>query len=132
MHGAAVPQVKLIAIRRDRMPRATIAFPNFPFKENSMGLETILLIILILMLIGAFPTWPHSRSSGYGPSRGLGLALYLKKCVIGVEQKRFAQFSVWAVATFDRHCLDANDTDAFIAAAKSRQCDREDSVRALA
>ena len=29
---------------------------------------TILLIILILLLIGAFPTWPHSRSWGYGPS----------------------------------------------------------------
>ncbi|AMP00248.1 hypothetical protein CAter282_2379 [Collimonas arenae] len=29
---------------------------------------TILLVILILILIGAFPTWPHSRSWGYGPS----------------------------------------------------------------
>jgi hypothetical protein len=38
-----------------------------------MGLGTILLIILILMLIGAVPTWPHSRSWGYGPSGGLGL-----------------------------------------------------------
>lgn len=40
-----------------------------------MGLGTILLIILILMLIGAFPTWPHSRSWGYGPSGGLGLVV---------------------------------------------------------
>ena len=38
-----------------------------------MGLGTILLIILILMLIGAVPTWPHSRNWGYGPSGGLGL-----------------------------------------------------------
>jgi Protein of unknown function (DUF3309) len=38
-----------------------------------MGLGTILLIVLILMLIGAMPTWPHSRSWGYGPSGGLGL-----------------------------------------------------------
>ncbi|HWU84745.1 MAG TPA: DUF3309 family protein, partial [Rhodocyclaceae bacterium] len=36
---------------------------------------TILLIILILLLIGAFPTWPHSRAWGYGPSGGLGLVL---------------------------------------------------------
>jgi hypothetical protein len=36
-------------------------------------LGTILLIVLILMLIGAFPTWPHSRSWGYYPSGGLGL-----------------------------------------------------------
>jgi hypothetical protein len=38
-----------------------------------MGLGTILLIILILMLIGAVPTWPHSRSWGYAPSGVLGL-----------------------------------------------------------
>lgn len=38
-----------------------------------MTLGTILLIILILVLIGAFPAWPHSRSWGYGPSGGVGL-----------------------------------------------------------
>jgi hypothetical protein len=38
-------------------------------------LGTILLILLILMLIGALPTWPHSRSWGYYPSGGLGLLL---------------------------------------------------------
>lgn len=38
-----------------------------------MSLGTILLIVLILMLIGAFPSWPHSRSWGYGPTGGLGL-----------------------------------------------------------
>lgn len=36
---------------------------------------TILLIILLLMLIGALPTWPHSRSWGYAPSGGLGTIL---------------------------------------------------------
>jgi hypothetical protein len=40
-----------------------------------MTLGTILLIVLLLMLIGAIPTWPHSRSWGYGPSGGLGLVL---------------------------------------------------------
>jgi hypothetical protein len=38
-------------------------------------LGTILLILLILMLVGAFPTWPHSRTWGYYPTGGLGLAL---------------------------------------------------------
>lgn len=38
-----------------------------------MSLGTILLIVIVLMLIGAIPTWPHSRSWGYGPSGGLGL-----------------------------------------------------------
>ncbi len=40
-----------------------------------MTLGTILLIILILMLIGAIPTWSHSRNWGYGPSGGLGLVV---------------------------------------------------------
>lgn len=33
-----------------------------------MGLGTILLIILLLMLVGALPAWPHSRGWGYGPT----------------------------------------------------------------
>lgn len=40
-----------------------------------MSLGTILLIVLILILIGAFPAWPHSRSWGYGPTGGLGLVV---------------------------------------------------------
>jgi hypothetical protein len=36
-------------------------------------LGTILIVILILMLLGAMPTWGHSRNWGYGPSGGLGL-----------------------------------------------------------
>lgn len=38
-------------------------------------LGTILLVVLILMLLGAVPRWPHSRNWGYGPSGGLGLLL---------------------------------------------------------
>ncbi len=40
-----------------------------------MGL--ILIIILILLLLGAIPSWPHSRNWGYGPSGGLGLILII-------------------------------------------------------
>jgi hypothetical protein len=40
-----------------------------------MSLGTILLIVLILMLIGALPTWSHSKSWGYGPTGGLGLVV---------------------------------------------------------
>ena len=40
-----------------------------------MSLSTIILIIILLMLVGAIPAWPHSRSWGYGPSGGLGLVL---------------------------------------------------------
>ena len=40
-------------------------------------LGTILLVILVLILLGALPTWPHSRSWGYGPSGGLGLVVVI-------------------------------------------------------
>ena len=40
-------------------------------------LGTILLILFILLLLGALPTWPHSRSWGYYPSGGLGLVLII-------------------------------------------------------
>jgi hypothetical protein len=40
-----------------------------------MSIGTILLIVLILMLIGVIPTWPHSRSWGYGPSGLLGVVV---------------------------------------------------------
>ena len=42
-----------------------------------MSIGLILIIILILLLIGAVPSWPHSRSWGYGPSGGLGLLLLI-------------------------------------------------------
>ncbi|NDP47918.1 MAG: DUF3309 domain-containing protein [Sulfuriferula multivorans] len=42
-----------------------------------MGLGTILLIVLILMLIGVMPAWPHSKNWGYGPSGGLGLVIII-------------------------------------------------------
>jgi len=42
-----------------------------------MTLGTILLIILILMLVGAIPSWSHSKNWGYGPSGGLGLIVII-------------------------------------------------------
>ena len=38
---------------------------------------TILIVVLVLMLLGALPTWPHSRSWGYYPSGGLGIVLLI-------------------------------------------------------
>jgi hypothetical protein len=40
-------------------------------------LGTILLIVLILVLLGAIPAWPHSRSWGYAPSGGIGLIIII-------------------------------------------------------
>lgn len=42
-----------------------------------MTLGTILLIVLVLLLLGAIPAWPHSRSWGYGPTGGIGLVLLI-------------------------------------------------------
>lgn len=40
-------------------------------------LSTILIVLLVLFLIGALPTWPHSTNWGYGPSGGVGLLLLI-------------------------------------------------------
>lgn len=45
------------------------------FRRKEAAMSTILLIVLILLLIGAVPTWPHSRSWGYFPSGILGIVL---------------------------------------------------------
>jgi hypothetical protein len=42
-----------------------------------MSLSTLLLIVLILVLVGAFPSWPHSRQWGYYPSGGAGLLVII-------------------------------------------------------
>jgi hypothetical protein len=44
-------------------------------RRITMSVGTIVLIIVVLLLLGAIPTWPYSRSWGYGPSGGLGLVL---------------------------------------------------------
>jgi len=45
--------------------------------EMTMSLGTILLIILILILLGALPTWPYSAGWGYYPSGGIGLVVII-------------------------------------------------------
>lgn len=42
-----------------------------------MSIGTLVLIVLILMLIGVIPSWPHSKNWGYGPSGGLGLVVVI-------------------------------------------------------
>jgi hypothetical protein len=50
-----------------------VSFP--PFKTGSFMLGTILIIVLILLLLGAWPAWPYSRGWGYYPSGLLGVVL---------------------------------------------------------
>lgn len=47
------------------------------WEERSMTLGTILLIVLILIVVGALPTWPHSREWGYGPSGIVGAVVLI-------------------------------------------------------
>jgi hypothetical protein len=53
------------------------ALPHSDSDLRRQAMGTILLIILILLLLGALPTWPHSRSWGYYPSGGLGLIVLI-------------------------------------------------------
>ena len=53
------------------------ADPAFRKKRKTHMISTILLILLVLMLLGTIPVWPHSRAWGYYPSGGLGLILLL-------------------------------------------------------
>ena len=53
------------------------AVPLLTVGRHDMSIGTILLIIVVLLLIGAIPAWPHSRGWGYGPSGGLGLVLII-------------------------------------------------------
>jgi len=56
-----------------------VIFPSAVYfnckRRNKMTIGTILLIIVVLLLLGAIPTWPHSRGWGYAPSGVLGLVL---------------------------------------------------------
>jgi hypothetical protein len=56
-----------------RVPPDWVAGEPQSHSERNIMLGTIRLIVLIMMLVGAFPAWPHSRSWGYYPSGGLGL-----------------------------------------------------------
>ena len=50
---------------------------TFSNRNTVMTIGTLLLVIIVLMLIGVFPAWPHSRGWGYGPSGGLGFILLI-------------------------------------------------------
>jgi carbon starvation protein CstA len=61
-----------------RAPRAagrSVSWMAGETRRPEMSLGTILLIVLVLMLIGVVPAWPHSSGWGYGPSGALGVVL---------------------------------------------------------
>jgi len=68
----AVQRLELAGSRR--VVRANGALSRQRHHEATM-LSTLLLVVLVLLLVGAIPSWPHSRSWGYGPSGILGVVL---------------------------------------------------------
>jgi hypothetical protein len=58
-------------------PMASNGYAHHRHKTNHMSPGTLLLIVLILLLIGALPTWSHSRRWGFYPSGGLGLLVII-------------------------------------------------------
>ena len=72
LHLGAGPPPTLWLARPCHLSRAV-----HPPPETIMSIGAILLVIVILLLVGAFPAWPHSRGWGYGPTGGLGLVLLI-------------------------------------------------------
>jgi Protein of unknown function (DUF3309) len=75
-----MPGQRFYMLRGGNFPDAAVFFVERP-RGRAQGdrgmLGTILLIILILLLIGALPTWPYSRGWGYYPTGGIGLVLII-------------------------------------------------------
>jgi hypothetical protein len=68
--------------RRPHAPIEDRSLPTSSLGERRM-LGTVLLVVLVLLLIGAIPSWPHSRSWGYGPSGVLGLIAVVVLVLLG-------------------------------------------------
>src|SRR5262249_37823841 len=76
--------------RRNPSRRIGIVFPRWiqetTLEKAAMTLSTLLLIILILALVGALPSWPYSRSWGYGPSGLVGVVLVVLLVMALIER----------------------------------------------
>jgi hypothetical protein len=64
-------------VEHDLFGKAVRTFPDRAQKRGNVMLGTILIIVLILLLLGALPTWPYSTGWGYYPGGGLGLILII-------------------------------------------------------
>jgi membrane-bound ClpP family serine protease len=68
----------VVPVHPGRWPRSGVRGPKSePTKEQAMSLGTILLIVVILMLVGVLPVWPHARSWGYAPGGAIGVVLLI-------------------------------------------------------
>jgi asparagine N-glycosylation enzyme membrane subunit Stt3 len=75
--GDVAHRLRLVTSEADARRPLFLAVCRRLDKEIQMTIGTVLLIVLILLLIGALPTWPHSRSWGYRPTGLLGIVLII-------------------------------------------------------
>jgi hypothetical protein len=66
---------RVVAARRLLASRVQQAYPRDEFAGGEDMLSTVLIVVLVLALIGALPTWPYSSGWGYYPSGGLGIVV---------------------------------------------------------
>jgi hypothetical protein len=76
-NGVHAVELTVPPLVRRRYLGVAASYPRCFQMEVIMSLGTILLIILILLLIGALPSWPYSSGWGYYPSGGLGLVVII-------------------------------------------------------
>lgn len=69
--AASRGNVLLLAVSRESEPQPTVA--HLRERSEDMTVGTLLLVLLILVVVGALPTWPHSKNWGYYPSGALGV-----------------------------------------------------------
>src|SRR5207245_8556979 len=73
LHRQRQQQLSVLGSRGSALPETRVK----TIAQQGDYVITILIILAVLMLLGAIPTWPHSRTWGYGPSGGLGLVLLI-------------------------------------------------------
>jgi hypothetical protein len=66
-----------MAAQRETWPPRVCGQEPYKTEETTMSLSMLLIIVLVLLLIGAFPSWGYSRSWGYRPVGGLGVILII-------------------------------------------------------
>jgi hypothetical protein len=64
-------------VKHDLFGKPVSTFPDHAQKRGNVMLSTVLIIVLVLLLVGALPTWPYSSGWGYYPGGGLGLVLII-------------------------------------------------------
>ena len=77
-HGAPLPAATPFKVERRRNRWGCVTFINTAVtRDETMSTRTILIVVVLLLLLGALPTWPYSSAWGYYPSGGLGLVLLI-------------------------------------------------------